>query len=275
LSILKPRPGGECAVRPGAARSKMVIVTDSRAQVRDEKDGDVGRVGYEINFNRYFYKHIPLRPLEEIEADIEKVEKEIAEKMKGDTVRRERCPVERKPLKEARLTRITVERAVIRALQEVNSSLYDPSSGRLLASKRKRTGLIADAMRAAGERLGLLVLPSGRPPRKGCDDNSGWLFDQAWIVRTGETWDAFKRLVMACEVEWNDNFSVRLRDFHKLAVCDADLRVFVTLQGRENGDKLLADFKHAARNSKRKRFLTLFLADSARAPSKLDCWDIT
>ena len=28
------------------------------------------RVGYEINFNRYFYKYTPLRPLEGIEAEI-------------------------------------------------------------------------------------------------------------------------------------------------------------------------------------------------------------
>src|SRR3989441_349735 len=34
---------------------------------RDEKDGQVGVVGYEINFNRYFYKYPPRRPLEEIE----------------------------------------------------------------------------------------------------------------------------------------------------------------------------------------------------------------
>jgi type I restriction enzyme M protein len=32
----------------------------------DMKDGDVGKVGYEINFNRYFYRYQPPRPLEEI-----------------------------------------------------------------------------------------------------------------------------------------------------------------------------------------------------------------
>ncbi|MBI5481297.1 MAG: SAM-dependent DNA methyltransferase [Deltaproteobacteria bacterium] len=45
--------------------------------VRDAKDGLVGKVGYEVNFNRYFYKFQPPRPLEEIEADIQAVEKEI------------------------------------------------------------------------------------------------------------------------------------------------------------------------------------------------------
>ncbi len=47
------------------------------ANRRDPQDGDVGLVGYEINFNRYFYEYRPPRPLEEIEADIQQVEKEI------------------------------------------------------------------------------------------------------------------------------------------------------------------------------------------------------
>jgi type I restriction enzyme M protein len=51
--------------------------------VRDEKDGEVGKVGYEVNFNRYFYKYVPPRVLEDIEADIAKVETEIAEMLKA------------------------------------------------------------------------------------------------------------------------------------------------------------------------------------------------
>lgn len=45
---------------------------------RDEKDGQVGIVGYEINFNRYFYVYQPPRPLAEIDADLKAVEAEIA-----------------------------------------------------------------------------------------------------------------------------------------------------------------------------------------------------
>jgi type I restriction enzyme M protein len=44
---------------------------------RDPKDGQVGLVGYEINFNRYFYRYTPPRPLEEIETDIRALEKDI------------------------------------------------------------------------------------------------------------------------------------------------------------------------------------------------------
>ncbi len=44
---------------------------------RDHRDGDVGLVGYEINFNRYFYRYKPPRPLEEIQADIRAVQTDI------------------------------------------------------------------------------------------------------------------------------------------------------------------------------------------------------
>lgn len=44
----------------------------------DAKDGEVGRVGYEINFNRYFYKYVPPRPLKEIDAELKALEAEIA-----------------------------------------------------------------------------------------------------------------------------------------------------------------------------------------------------
>jgi len=44
---------------------------------RDDKDGLVGLVGYEINFNRYFYRYTPPRPLEEIEQDIRAIEGDI------------------------------------------------------------------------------------------------------------------------------------------------------------------------------------------------------
>jgi type I restriction enzyme M protein len=44
---------------------------------RDPRDGQVGMVGYEINFNRYFYRYTPPRPLEEIEADIRGIESDI------------------------------------------------------------------------------------------------------------------------------------------------------------------------------------------------------
>ena len=44
---------------------------------RDGRDGHVGLVGYEINFNRYFYRFRPPRPLGEIEADIRRIEREM------------------------------------------------------------------------------------------------------------------------------------------------------------------------------------------------------
>ncbi len=50
--------------------------------IRDEKDGGIGVVGYEINFNRYFYRYQPPRPLEAIEADIKAVEQDVLNLLK-------------------------------------------------------------------------------------------------------------------------------------------------------------------------------------------------
>lgn len=44
---------------------------------RDSKDGRVGLIGYEINFNRYFYRYTSPRPLEEIEVEIREIERDI------------------------------------------------------------------------------------------------------------------------------------------------------------------------------------------------------
>ena len=44
---------------------------------RDPKDGKVGVVGYEINFNRNFYRYTPPRPLEDIEREIQDIEADI------------------------------------------------------------------------------------------------------------------------------------------------------------------------------------------------------
>ena len=48
----------------------------------DHKDGKVGKVGCEINFNRYFYQYQPPRPLDAIEADIKAIEKDILEMLR-------------------------------------------------------------------------------------------------------------------------------------------------------------------------------------------------
>ena len=51
--------------------------------VRDEKDGEVGKVGYEINFNRYFYVYKAPRPPHVIAEEIRDMEKRFMELMKG------------------------------------------------------------------------------------------------------------------------------------------------------------------------------------------------
>ncbi len=49
----------------------------------DDRDQDVGRVGYEINFNRYFYRYVPPRPLEVIDGELKTLEAVIATLLKA------------------------------------------------------------------------------------------------------------------------------------------------------------------------------------------------
>jgi type I restriction enzyme M protein len=49
---------------------------------RDKKDGGIGRVGYEISLNRYFYEYVPPRALQDIENDIQELEYGILELLK-------------------------------------------------------------------------------------------------------------------------------------------------------------------------------------------------
>jgi type I restriction enzyme M protein len=76
-------PWGE-DVREYFTREVLPFVPDAwiNESVRDEKDGELGRVGYEIPLTRYFYTYQPPRPLEAIESDIANVEGELAELLK-------------------------------------------------------------------------------------------------------------------------------------------------------------------------------------------------
>jgi type I restriction enzyme M protein len=56
------------------------INEDSR--YHDEKDGKLGQVGYEINFDRYFYEYEPPRAVEEIDGEIRELNEKIMEKIR-------------------------------------------------------------------------------------------------------------------------------------------------------------------------------------------------
>jgi type I restriction enzyme M protein len=67
----------ECEVKPYAPDAWI------NESYTDNKDSKIGLVGYEINFNRYFYVYQPPRQLEAIEKDIKMVEKDILEMLGG------------------------------------------------------------------------------------------------------------------------------------------------------------------------------------------------
>ncbi len=60
-------------------REVLPHVSDAwiNADKRDEKDGEIGIVGYEIPFNRHFYVYQPPRALEAIDEDLALVSDEI------------------------------------------------------------------------------------------------------------------------------------------------------------------------------------------------------
>lgn len=87
LTPRRPRTGpkgGGCTCQCGSVVAMSRRPVGVRAAHRrgaskpDAKDRDVGVVGYEINFNRYFYEYVPPRPLEEIDAELAELEAEIA-----------------------------------------------------------------------------------------------------------------------------------------------------------------------------------------------------
>ena len=81
------RAGVPASVREFFEREVKPHVPDAWIDTskRDPIDGKVGMVGYEINFNRYFYRYKPARPLEEIQADIESIEADIIRMLAGIT----------------------------------------------------------------------------------------------------------------------------------------------------------------------------------------------
>lgn len=54
--------------------------------IRDDKDGEVGKVGYEVPFTRHFYKYQVLRSSKEISAEIKTLESDILELLKEVTL---------------------------------------------------------------------------------------------------------------------------------------------------------------------------------------------
>ncbi len=50
--------------------------------IRDDKDGQVGKIGYEIPFTRYFYEYKPPRDFKEIEKNIKQIENELLSLLK-------------------------------------------------------------------------------------------------------------------------------------------------------------------------------------------------
>lgn len=69
-------------------REVLPFVSDAfiNEKHKDKKDNQIGRVGYEINFNRYFYKYIPPRSSLEIDKELRELEMEITNLLKDSVI---------------------------------------------------------------------------------------------------------------------------------------------------------------------------------------------
>lgn len=64
-------------------REVLPFVPDATVDenVTDDQDGQVGIVGYEVNFNKYFYRYVPPRSPEEISEEIKKIDNTVRDLM--------------------------------------------------------------------------------------------------------------------------------------------------------------------------------------------------
>ena len=65
--------------KSGKGKIQLIDATGLFTKMRKS----LGKKRHEINFNRHFYKYVPPRPLDEIEADLVVIEKEIADMLEG------------------------------------------------------------------------------------------------------------------------------------------------------------------------------------------------
>jgi hypothetical protein len=112
-------------------------------------------------------------------------------------------------------------------------------------------------------------------------DFHGWLFDLCW-ARSGDPWPSFKGLSLACEIEWSRSRERHLEDFCKLAVADADFRLFIfASKSYEQAADDLKEIKAVSMNfprtpGKPKCYVALAIPDDgpSKKPLPMDHWEV-
>ena len=74
---LTPRAAAHCSTITGPLSKRMRFAPHVRVAWMD-RDKRKDRIGYEISFNRHFYRYTSPRPLEETDADLKEAERESA-----------------------------------------------------------------------------------------------------------------------------------------------------------------------------------------------------
>lgn len=129
---------------------------------------------------------------------------------------------------------------------------------------------VKKSLATLGHKYFFKIRASGSP-REIRADYPEWLYDLSWVDE-GKSWRELRGLKLISEIEWSDDSDNILKDFQKLTVGVADLRLMVArYRGGKRGDKRLRELvnlcKGACPGSRGFRYLLLGISD--KQPSKL------
>ena len=118
-------------------------------------------------------------------------------------------------------------KTVEQKIQAVLDSIADSDRKNRGFSDARWTKLIKLGLRSLGQELGHDVSAFG------LEKSSEWMFDLMWSRQTED--DYFERVALAVEIEWKMDEENIFRDFEKLLVAKAPLKLMVFQQASKGG----------------------------------------
>lgn len=102
-----------------------------------------------------------------------------------------------------------------------------------------------------------------------------WLFDLCWVKQksANDWWKRFDGLALACEIEWKMSDEEIATDFLKLAVADADLRLFIFAQMHSSqAFKVIEFLKRLCPKGKQFRYMAICVPYNKPAELPFEIW---
>jgi len=158
-----------------------------------------------------------------------------------------------------------VEREILDALNKKAEELWAKK-----ASRPEWTREFTAVIKCAGEQREMKVYYAGGKKA----GKPGWFWDLCWLSE-GQSWQDFRGVKLACEIEWKHSNEHILEDFLKLVVADAELRVFVfAVKKSEDVESKFHLLRNACPGSKGHRYLAICFPDGGNTPVPYRAWTI-